>query len=75
MAVQTRQKRGGNYVTFSSRLVPELYERLNDWAWERRTSMAAAAAILIEKALASETGEPYEPTPVPNHKTKSYSTK
>ena len=61
MAVQERQKRGGQYKCFSSRLTPDLYKRLNDWAWEQRLSLANASAILIQKAMEAEKGVPYQP--------------
>lgn len=59
MAVVQRQERGARYKCFSSRLRPELYDELNDWAWEHRLSLAAASALLLVKALEAEKGGQY----------------
>ena len=61
MAVQERQQRGGGYKCFSSRLPGDIYETVNDWAWERRISLAKACSILLRKAIEAEQGRRYIP--------------
>lgn len=61
MAVQERQARGGGYHTFSSRLPHDLYNTVNDWAWEHRMTFAKACAVLLEKAIGAEAGSEYKP--------------
>ena len=57
MAVQERQERGAGYQCFSSRLPIDIYNTVNDWAWEHRLSLARACTILLSKAIAAERGE------------------
>ena len=45
MAVQERQERGAGYQCFSSRLPIDIYNTVNDWAWEHRLSLARACTI------------------------------
>lgn len=54
MAVQERQERGAGYQCFSSRLPIDIYNTVNDWAWEHRLSLARACTILLSKAIAAE---------------------
>lgn len=61
MAVRQRQERGASYQCFSSRLQTDIYNSVNDWAWEHRLSLAKACSILITKAMAAEKGEAYIP--------------
>ncbi len=61
MAVQQRQERGAGYQCFSSRLKADIYNTLNDWAWEHRMSLAMACSTLLSKAIAAEQGEAYIP--------------
>lgn len=61
MAVRQRQEIGAGYHGFSSRLQTDLYNAVNDWAWEHRISLAKACSILITKAMAAEKGETYIP--------------
>ena len=60
MAVQQRQEKGSGYHLFSSRLKEDVYNQLNDWAWENRLTFARACSVLLAKAIAAELGEkPY----------------
>ncbi len=61
MAVQERQERGAGYKCFSSRLPGDIYEAVNDWAWEHRISLAKACSILLSKAIGAEQGKRYVP--------------
>ena len=54
MAVQERQKRGESYKGFSARLPETQYNKLEDYAWNNRISLARAISILIEIALNTE---------------------
>lgn len=61
MAVQQRQARGAGYQSFSSRLQADVYNAVNDWAWERRMTFARACSVLLGKAIAAEMGGEYVP--------------
>jgi len=61
MAVQERQDRGAEYKCFSSRVPSDIYNTLNDWAWEHRLSLAKACSVLLSKAMDAENGSPYIP--------------
>ncbi|GHV50270.1 hypothetical protein FACS1894216_02150 [Synergistales bacterium] len=54
MAVQNRQERGVGYKVFSSRLPAQEYERLCDYAWNKRLTLAAAIANLLTAAMEAE---------------------
>lgn len=60
MAVQERQARGTKFHNYSSNIPIHIYDAVTDWAWENRLSFARASAILLEKAVRAERGEPYE---------------
>ncbi len=59
MAVRERAKGGDGFHSFSSRMPEAVYKDLNDWAWERRLTLAAACGMLLQKALATERGAAY----------------
>lgn len=70
MAVRERQKRGVGYKCFSSRVPEDVYEIINDWAWEHRISLAKACCILLIKAMDAENGKPYVPESEGKHRGK-----
>ena len=61
MAVRKRAKGGDGYHSFSSRMPKQVYDDLNEWAWENRISLAAACGMLLGKAVAAERGGEYKP--------------
>jgi hypothetical protein len=61
MPVLKRQESLGARVAFTSRLSGEKYKELEDFAWNKRLTLAAAIARLLDKALKAEHGAPYVP--------------
>lgn len=61
MAVRDRQENRSDYKSITGRLPLSQYEVLENYAWNKRVTLAFIVSRLLEKALRSEFGEPYVP--------------
>ena len=57
MAVRTRQERRSDYKNITGRLPKSQYEVLENYAWNKRVTLAFAISKLLEKAINAECGE------------------